>query len=397
MRMLSMIKRDAEKKLKELAAGFPAVSVIGPRQSGKTTLVRSVFPDKPYVLLEDPDTRAFAQEDPRSFLAQFERTGAIIDEAQRVPELFSYLQGILDTHNKPGHFILTGSQNFLLMESISQSLAGRVGIIRLLPLSMRELSREGISITPFEKCLYTGFFPRLYSPTIEPADFYSSYIQTYLERDLHQLKQVQNLSVFQTFMKMCAYRNGQIVNYSSLAQDCGITHNTAKEWLSLLETSSIIVLIRPHHKNFNKRLVKMPKLYFTDPGLAAHLAGIQSPDTISYHSLKGGLFESLIVTEFLKYRFNQAKEANLYYWRDQHGHEIDCIIEHGGRDLIPVEIKSGRTVNNDYFKEIAYWNTLSANTPDRSFVVYGGDQSQKRSAGHLIGFAHLDPVFAYLS
>ena len=391
-----MIKRDAEEKLRRLAAGFPAVSVIGPRQSGKTTLVRSVFPTKPYVLLEDPDTRAFAQEDPRTFLAQYEKSGAVIDEVQRVPELFSYLQDILDTHNRPGQFILTGSQNFLLMESISQSLAGRVGIIRLLPLSMRELIREGIATRRYEEYLFTGFFPRLYSTTIEPADFYSSYIQTYLERDLHQLKQVQNLSAFQTFMKMCAFRNGQIVNYSSLAQDCGITHNTAKEWLSLLETSCIIILIRPHHKNFNKRLVKMPKLYFTDPGLAVHLAGIQEPDNLCYHPLKGGLFESLIVTEFLKCRFNQAKEARLYFWRDQHGHEIDCLIEHGGGYLIPVEMKAGRTANNDYFKEITYWNTLSGNTPDRSFVVYGGDQSQQRTAGHLIGYAQLDPVLKYL-
>lgn len=282
------------------------------------------------------------------------------------------------------------------MESISQSLAGRVGIIRLLPFSMRELIREGIAIKQYEEFLYTGFFPRLYSSTIEPADFYSSYIQTYLERDLHLVKHVQNLSTFQTFMKMCAFRNGQIVNYSSLAQDCGITHNTAKEWLSLLETSCIIFLIRPHHKNFNKRLVKMPKLYFTDPGLAAHLAGIRSLDNLCYHQLKGGLFESLVVTEFLKYRFNQAKESNLYFWRDRHGHEIDCLIEHRGNDLIPVEMKSGRTANSDYFKEITYWNTLSGNAPDRSFVVYGGDQSQQRTAGHLIGYAHLDPVLRYL-
>jgi hypothetical protein len=197
-------------------------------------------------------------------------------------------------------------------------------------------------------------------------------------------------------MKMCAFRNGQIVNYSSLAQDCGITHNTAKEWLSLLETSCIIVLIRPHHKNFNKRLVKMPKLYFTDPGLAVHLAGIQSMDNLCHHPLKGGLFESLIVTEFLKYRYNQAKEPNLYFWRDQHGHEIDCLIEHRGSDLIPVEMKSGRTANKDFFKEITYWNTLSGNAPDRSFVVYGGDLSQERTAGHLIGYANLDPVLEYL-
>ncbi len=391
-----MIKRDSEKKLRELARGFPAVSVIGPRQSGKTTLVRKVFPNKPYVLLEDPDMRAFAEEDPRGFLAQYERTGAILDEVQRVPALISYLQGVLDTHNKPGHFILTGSQNFLLMERISQTLAGRVGIVRLLPLSMRELRGEGRLTRDYEDYLYTGFFPRLYSSSIEPPDFYSSYIQTYLERDLHQLKQVQNLSAFQNFLKMCAFRTGQIINYSSLAQDCGITHNTAKEWLSLLETSSIIVRIAPHHKNFNKRLIKMPKLYFTDPGLAAHLVGIPDAESVRYHSLKGGLFESLIITEFLKHRFNNGKDSNLYFWRDHHGHEIDCLIESLGSDLIPVEIKSGRTVNNDYFKEIAYWNTLSGNTPDRSFVVYGGNLSQQRSAGHLIGYPHLDPVFQYL-
>jgi hypothetical protein len=283
------------------------------------------------------------------------------------------------------------------MESISQSLAGRVGIIKLLPLSMRELVREGIATRQYEEYLYTGFFPRLYSTNIQPADFYSSYIQTYLERDLRQLKQVQNLSAFQTFMKMCAFRNGQIVNYSSLAQDCGITHNTAKEWLSLLETSCIIILIRPHQKNFNKRLVKMPRLYFTDPGLAAHLAGIKSREDLSYHPLKGGLFESFIVTEFLKYRFNQGKESNLYFWRDQHGHEIDCLIEQGGRDLIPVEMKSGRTANKDYFDNITYWNALSENTPDRSFVVYGGDQVQQRTAGHLVGYAHLDLIFKYLN
>ena len=391
-----IIRRDAEEKIRSLALGFPAVSVIGPRQSGKTTLVRSVFPQLPYVLLEDPDTRAFAEEDPRSFLAQYEKTGAIFDEVQRVPELFSYLQGVLDRNQRPGQFILTGSLNFLMMERISQSLAGRVGIVKLLPLSMRELARAGIKIERYEDLLYAGLFPRPYSSDIRPRDFYSSYIQTYLERDLRLLKQVQNLSAFQTFMKMCAYRSGQVVNYSSLANDCGITYNTAKEWLSLLETSLLIALIRPHHKNFNKRLIKMPKLYFTDPGLAAHLAGVQSADDLGYHPLKGGLFESLAITEFLKFRFNRGKESNLYFWRDKLGHEIDCIIEYGGWDPIPVEIKSGRTASSDFFKEITYWNGLSGNTPERSFVVYGGDQSQRRAAGQLVGYRDLAPILPYL-
>jgi uncharacterized protein len=390
------IRRDAEEKIRALALGFPAVAVIGPRQSGKTTLVRAVFPDLPYILLEDPDTRAFAEEDPHSFLAQYETTGAILDEVQRVPTLFSYLQGVLDRHNRPGQFILTGSQNFLMMERISQSLAGRVGIVRLLPLSMRELDRAGIEAGRYEDLLYTGLFPRPYGSSIHPEDFYSSYIQTYLERDLRLLKQVQNLSAFQAFMKMCAYRSGQLVHYSSLANDCGITHNTAKEWLSLLETSLLIVLVRPHHINFNKRLVKMPKLYFTDPGLAAHLAGVQSADDLCYHPLKGGLFESLIITEFLKFRYNRGKGSNLYFWRDKLGHEIDCIIEYQGRDPVPVEIKSGRTASSDFFNEIVYWNHLSGNTPDRSFVVYGGDQSQRRTAGQLIGYRELEPILPYL-
>ncbi|HII98431.1 MAG TPA: ATP-binding protein [Methanoregula sp.] len=392
-----MIRRDAEQTLQDLAAGFPAVSVIGPRQSGKTTLVRAVFPDKPYVLLEDPDTRAFAEEDPRSFLAQFETTGAVLDEVQRVPHLFSYLQGIMDRTGEPGQFILTGSQNFLFMENITQSLAGRVGIIRLLPLSLKELARAKIARSRYEEFLYAGFWPRLYTTgSLRPCDFYSAYIQTYLERDLRQLKQVHNLSVFQTFMKMCAYRCGQLVNYSSLAHDCGITHNTVKEWLSLLETSSIIILIRPHHNNLGKRLVKMPKIIFTDPGLAAHLAGIRDPDDLAYHPLKGGLFESLVITELLKARFNSAKENNLYFWRDNHGHEIDCIIEAGSGNLVPVEIKSGRTFGNDLFDGITYWNSLTQNPPDRSFLVYGGAPSQQRKAGRLVSWSELEPVMKFL-
>ncbi|WP_460372301.1 ATP-binding protein [Methanocalculus sp. MC3] len=391
-----MIRRDAEEKVRELARGFPAVSVIGPRQSGKTTLVKTVFPDLPYVLLEDPDTRSFAEEDPRGFLSNYEESGAILDEVQRVPELFSYLQGVLDRNTKPGQFILSGSQNFLMMERISQSLAGRVGIIKLLPLSMRELANAGIIPNRYENLLYDGLFPRPYSSTIRPGDFYSSYIQTYIERDLRLLKQVQNLSTFQTFMKMCAYRSGQVINYSSLADDCGITHNTAKEWLSLLETSLLIFWLRPHHKNFNKRLVKNPKLYFTDPGLAAHLAGIQSADDITYHPLKGGLFETLIITELLKFRLNRGRESTLYYWRDKAGHEIDCIIEYAGQTPIPVEIKSGRTASADYFKEITYWNTLSGNTPEQSFVFYGGDQAQQRSRGQLIGYSDLHPLLRFL-
>lgn len=391
-----MIEREAAEKLKQLSNGFPAVSVTGPRQSGKTTLVRATFPEKPYVLLEDPDTRAYAQEDPRSFLKQYEETGAIIDEIQHVPELFSYLQGVLDSSPGNGRFVLTGSQNFMLSEKISQSLAGRVGILKLLPLSMRELANADSGIEPYEDYLYTGFFPRIHSTEIEVSDFYSSYVQTYLERDLRQIKNIKNLSVFQNFLKMCANRNGQVVNFTSIGNDCGISDNTVKEWLSLLQASFIVLLTRAHHKNFNKRLIKMPKLYFTDPGLAAYLIGIQNPEQIKYHPLKGGLFESLVIVELLKYRFNRAKENNLYYWRDKSGHEIDCIIDTGEERPVPVEIKSGRTINDDYFKNLSYWNKLSDNPPRRSFVVYGGDREQERKSGTVLSYSNVSPLMKFL-
>ena len=394
--MINMIKREAEEKLKQLADGFPAVSVTGPRQSGKTTLVKAVFPDKPYVLLEEPDTRAYALEDPRSFLKQYENTGAIIDEIQHVPELFSYLQGILDSSSENGRFILSGSQNFLLSEKISQSLAGRVGILKLLPLSMSELKAEGFGLKTYEDYLFNGFFPRIYDSKINAQDYYSSYVQTYIERDLRELKQIKNLSTFQDFLKMCANRNGQIINFTSIGNDCGISDNTVREWISLLCASFIIILTRAHHKNFNKRLTKMPKLYFTDPGLAAYLAGIQDIDQVKFHPMKGGLFESLIISEMLKYRFNRSKENNLYYWRDKSGHEIDCIIDTGEENPVPVEIKAGRTVNDDYFKNISYWNNLSGNEPERSFVVYGGDSPQNRKAGRVVSYDDLSQVIEFL-
>ncbi|HDQ07719.1 MAG TPA: ATP-binding protein [Methanoculleus sp.] len=386
------IPREARAKLLELAAEFPGVVVVGPRQSGKTTLVRNTFPEKEYVLLEDPDTRAFAEEDPRSFLAQFGDEGAILDEVQRVPKLFSYLQGVLDEGGRPGRFILTGSQNFLMMERISQTLAGRTGILKLLPFSLRELSNAGIPCDRYEDCLYQGMYPRLYANAISPTDFYSAYTQTYLERDLRQLRQVHDLSTFQTFIKMCAQRSGQVVNYSSLAADCGISHSTAREWISLLEASFILYPLHTHHKNYNKRLIKMPKLYFTDPGLAAYLAGIQDADQLAHHPLKGGLFETLIIGEFLKYRLNRAQEPALYFWRDRTGHEVDCLIEHRGAAAIPVEIKAGRTTAQDFFKNLNYYSNLAGATSETSFVVYGGDRTQKRIQGTAVSCKNLDPI-----
>lgn len=382
-----MIKRTAEAKLKSLAESFPAVGVIGPRQSGKTTLVKNLFPWKPYVLLEDPDTRQSAIKDPRDFLSRFP-DGAILDEAQRAPELFSYLQGILDEKNRPGLFILTGSQNFLLMENITQSLAGRVAILSLLPLSLNELRDFGIFFPLFEDYLVRGFYPRIYDKRVPPKDLYANYVRTYIERDVRLLKNIHDLTAFHSFLKLCAHRTAQLLNLSSLAADCGITHNTAKAWLSLLETSYIIFFLRPHHKNFKKRIVKMPKMYFYDTGLAAYLADIEGVDHLQHHSLRGALFESFVISDLLKERFNRGRESDLYFWRDKNGHEIDCLVERLGNPLL-IEIKSGKTAAEDFFNNLRYYQKLSGADPAGSYVVYGGGQEQKRSCAQVIPWNQL--------
>lgn len=377
-----MIKRELLAKLKSSVRKVPIVSLIGPRQSGKTTLVKMAFPDKPYVSLEEPDLREYATTDPRGFLSDYPK-GAILDEIQRAPKIFSYLQTIVDKTNKSGMFILTGSQHFLLHENISQTLAGRTVILKLLPFSLSELNKTAFSYENFEDFIFTGFYPRIYDKKLSPRDWYLNYIQTYVERDLRLLKNITDLGVFQTFLKMCASRVGQLLNLSALANDCGITHNTAKSWISILESSFIIFLLRSHHKNFNKRLVKMPKLYFFDSGLACSLLGIENKKQISNHYLKGSLFETLIISELFKNRYNHGLKSNLYFWRDKLGREIDCIMEKTNR-LVPIEIKSGKTASSQYFKDLSYWNKLSKNKPSNSYIIFGGEISQKRSQGNLI-------------
>ena len=389
-----MIKRTAETKLKSLAEFFPAVAVIGPRQSGKTTLVQKLFPKKPYILLEDPDTRRSATKDPRDFLSKFP-DGAVLDEVQRVPELFSYLQGILDEKNKPGLFILTGSQNFLLMESITQSLAGRIALLSLLPFSLTELQNAGISFSSFEDYLIQGFYPRIYDKNVLPKDLYANYIQTYIERDVRLLKNIHDLTAFHTFLKLCAHRTSQLLNLSSLAMDCGITHNTAKSWLSLLETSYIVFFLQPHHKNFNKRLVKMPKMYFYDTGLAAYLADIEDKQHLQHHPLRGALFESFVVSDLLKARFNAGERSNLYFWRDKNGHEIDCLAERSGEPVL-IEIKSGKTVTEDFFNNLRYYQKLAGMGFSGAYVLYGGDQEQNRSCARVVPWNKLS-TFAQIT
>ena len=384
-----MLKRQLEAKLQQLSSQFPVIAMTGPRQSGKTTLSKMLFSHLPYVSLEDPDVRQYALTDPRDFLRQY-HDGAIFDEAQRAPELFSYLQTHVDALQKPGGFILTGSQNFLLLEKINQSLAGRVAITKLLPLSLHELRMNKLELTTPETSMFHGFYPSLYSQgnKIEPIDWYPNYIQTYLERDVRQIKNILDLNQFQLFLKMCAGRVGQLLNLSALASDCGITHNTAKSWLGLLEASYVIFLLRPHYKNFSKRLVKMPKLYFCDTGIACSLLGIQTSEQLSTHFAKGALFENMIILELLKSRYHQGQADNLYFWRDHHEHEIDCLIDNQG-SLAAVEIKAGKTINPDFFTHLHYWQKLDS-SHTALYLVYGGEHSQKRKEVDVLSWKELD-------
>lgn len=384
-----LLLRAAAKTLRQLNRSFPIVAITGPRQSGKTTLAREVFSKKPYVSLEDPDQLEFAMRDPRGFLSRF-RDGAIIDEAQRYPQLFSYLQTRVDMDGKTGQFILTGSQQFGLVSGITQTLAGRVGLLQLLPFSIAELQANNKPQKNIDTLIFKGFYPPLYSRNIAPAVWYSNYVITYIERDVRQLIHIRELSTFQRFLRMCAARTGQLLNLSSLGNDCGITHNTAKAWLSVLEASYIVFLLYPHHRNFGKRLVKMPKLYFYDPGMAAWLLNIQDEGHLAMHPSRGGLFESLVISELLKSRFNRGLTSNLFFWRDSTGIEIDVIIEQGA-GLTPLEIKSGQTVTQDFFIGLQKWRKLT-NEPAQEFLLYGGNEDLSRSGVEVISWKHLSKI-----
>ena len=372
-----MIPRKAAETVLRLSEGFPIVAITGPRQSGKTTLARNTFPGKPYVSLEYPDTRAFADSDPRGFLEGYP-DGAVLDEVQRCPELFSYLQGIVDDDGRMGLFVLTGSQQFDLRAKITQSLAGRVGMVQLLPFSHGELA--GVHKEPDnpEAAMYNGYYPPLYDRDIAPMDWHPGYVATYLERDLHQLIHVRDLKSFQLFLRMCAARTGQLLNLSSLAADCGITHNTARAWISVLEASYILHLLPPHFRNFNKRLIKTPKLYFYDTGLACWLLGVQDKNQLINHAMRGALFETWVISELLKGRFNRGLPSNLYFWRDSAGNEIDILVDQG-EQLAPIEVKSGKTVAADFFGALRKWCTQAGPAAGPATLIYAGDKQQRRT------------------
>jgi predicted AAA+ superfamily ATPase len=381
-----MIKRDLEPHLRTVAQYFPVVAILGPRQSGKTTLAQMVFPQHAYVSLEDLDLRSLAIADPRGFLERYKNEhGIILDEFQHVPGILSYIQTWVDREKQQGYFILTGSQNFLVSEAISQTLAGRISLNTLLPLSIQELEANNLLPETLDDFLYTGCYPSLYAKTIPPHLWYPGYIQTYLERDVRQITNVSDLMLFKRFVELCAGRMGQIVNFTSLANDCGISDVTAQRWLNLLEASYIVFLLRPHHENLGKRVVKSAKIYFYDTGLACSLLGIQ-PEQVATHYLRGGLFEAMVIGDVIKQHYNTGKRPNVYFWRDHTGNEIDLIIERG-QELIPVEIKSGQTIGSAYFKGLDFWHALGhKNASSKGYVVYGGKDTQKRTQTTVLGW-----------
>lgn len=371
-----MIKRNITHRLLKLASMFKAVAVTGPRQSGKTTLVKSVFPNKPYYSLENPDNMQFANEDPRGFLQQFP-DGAILDEVQRTPLLFSYLQEILDNKSKPGSFILTGSNNFLLNEQISQSLAGRVAYLNLLPFCLEEIEKYGLSYSEND-FIINGFYPPVYDQKIDIREWMPNYIRTYIERDVRQIKNVSNLLVFEKFMRLLAGRSAQELNYTSLSVEVGVDVKTIQSWISILASSFIVYLLPPFHKNFNKTIVKRPKLYFYDTALASSLLGIYKNEHLQTHPLRGALFENFIIAEIIKQKLNYDFSEKLYFWRDKTGREIDLIIDKT-TEFIPVEIKSGKTIQNEFFKNLRYLLKLSGEK--QGIIIYAGDTNQRRSEG----------------
>jgi len=388
-----VIRRDLAKRVLAAAGKYPVVTVTGPRQSGKTTLVRALFRDCPYVSLESPDESAFALEDPRGFLARF-KGRVILDEAQKAPELFSYIQGLVDEEGRPGRFILSGSHNFLLIKGISQSLAGRCAILHLLPFSLPELlGRPGmpperlgrdIPASPprpgrsLAECLFTGFFPRIHDKHLPPREWLANYLQTYVERDVRSVLNIGDLESFGRFVRLCAGRSGQLLNMASLASDCGISHMTAKRWISVLEAGFIVFLLRPYHRNFGKRLIKAPKLYFIDTGLLSHLLGIRDGAELASHASRGAVFESFVVSELVKAHYNRGERPALYFWRDSNGREVDILVE-TGKGLVPIEVKSGQTVASDFLKGLEYWRGIRGKPEGPSALVYGGDTSFKRN------------------
>ncbi len=380
-------KRDVSSHLKRLYKQYPVLTITGPRQSGKTTLCKKLFNKLDYISLEDISNRAFAEDDPKGFLDRY-NSGVIIDEIQRVPGLLSYIQTVVDQKGQNSLFVLTGSQQFELMESITQSLAGRTAITKLLPFSYNEIYKN--RKYSIEQVLYSGFYPRIFKEKLDPTEMYSFYTSTYLERDVRQILNIQNLKLFENFLKICAARNGQVVNYSSISDDCGIDHKTVKKWLSALEASFIIKLLNPYYKNLNKRVIKSSKLYFIDSGLVCYLLGIKNAKQLENHPLIGPIFESFVVSEIWKNYYNNIISDNLYFFRDNRGREVDIIFDKVV-SLSQLEIKRSSTINASFFQTLEYLKTLDQSV-DKSYLIYGGEDSFRRQNTKVVSWRNVKSI-----
>lgn len=381
-----MIERQIAPYLTKAFQQYPFVTVLGPRQAGKTTLCRNTFPELEYVNLEAPDLREYSRNDPRGFLKQID-DGAIIDEVQRVPELVSYLQVHADEQRRNGQFVLTGSQHFAISQTISQSLSGRTRMLYLLPFTIAERKDVGGN-NMLEEILYTGFYPRIFDHKLEPNEVYGDYFATYVERDVHQVAEIRNISSFERFVRLCAGRVGQLTDFVKLGSDAGVSHSTVRTWLEILEASFILFRMYPYSVNLRRQMVKSPKLYFYDVGFASYLIGIEEIDQLITHPLRGALFENMVITETLKYRFNIGRRSNLSFFRDKRGLECDLLFEQG-TDLTAFEMKSGMTIPSDVFKSL---NKIADLVPkiSKKIAVYGGNECQNRSDGRIIPFYEID-------
>ena len=385
-----LVKREISSHIRKLAKQLPVVTITGPRQSGKTTVAKEVFKNKPYLNLEIPDIREFAITDPRGFLSDIPK-GAIIDEIQRAPNLTSYIQGIVDEKKVNGMFILTGSQQLAVSNTISQSLAGRTALVKLLPFSLQEVTKN-YKKPELNDLLYSGFYPRIYEQKLDPTQTMADYFETYVERDLRQLAQIKNLNLFQKFVKLCAGRAGQILNLHNLASDVGVSHTTAREWITLLEASYVVFLLQPYHTNINKRLIKSPKLYFYDVGLVSYLLGIENKNQVATHPLRGHLFENMIVVELLKNRYNKGMSNNLNFYRDSNGNEVDILYATENK-IFPIEVKAGETFTSDYLKGINSFNKNFPNLSKDGAVIYAGKLNQTRNKIKIWNYSKLKNLF----
>jgi predicted AAA+ superfamily ATPase len=380
-----MYNRKLESILERLFLQYPAIALIGPRQSGKTTLAKKMWPNLPYVLLEAPDIREYAEKDPRAFLQNYP-DGAILDEIQNVPHLFSYLQEIIDQKDKPGLFILSGSQNFVLNEKITQTLAGRIAIVKLLPLSFEEFNID----ESLDKLMIKGNYPRVHRYDLDPVEFYRDYVHTYIERDVRQIKNITNLSTFQKFLSLCAGRAGQLLNISNLSVEAGVSLDTVRSWLSVMEANMLIYILKPYYENYSKRIIKTPKLFFTDTGLVCYLLGIRSKTQLENHPLRGAIFENFMITEILKHLLHRNLSPDLYFFREQTGKEIDCLWQNTDK-LVAVEMKSGSTINQDFFKHIEYWYKLTGHKD--GFLIYAGDERKMWNNTEILPWQKIHEIF----